>query len=98
MPPTSEPGRSVSSRLLQVLFAFREGHTRLVVNFAGVQYVSCAVLGVLAALQREVELTHGHVTLCGLGPLLRDMLRLTHLDRVFHICTDEAEALRLIAR
>jgi DNA-binding IclR family transcriptional regulator len=29
MPPTSEPGRSVSSRLLQVLFAFRPGHTRL---------------------------------------------------------------------
>src|SRR5918998_2923638 len=29
MPPTSEPGRSVGSRLLQVLFAFRPGHTRL---------------------------------------------------------------------
>jgi DNA-binding IclR family transcriptional regulator len=29
MPPTSEPGRSVSSRLLQVLFAFRPGHPRL---------------------------------------------------------------------
>ncbi len=28
MPPTSEPGRSVSSRLLQVLFAFQPGHTR----------------------------------------------------------------------
>lgn len=29
MPPTGEPGRSVSSRLLQVLFAFRPGQTRL---------------------------------------------------------------------
>jgi DNA-binding IclR family transcriptional regulator len=28
MPPTSEPGRSVSSRLLQVLFAFQPGRTR----------------------------------------------------------------------
>ncbi|HEX4832857.1 MAG TPA: IclR family transcriptional regulator [Trebonia sp.] len=28
MPRTSEPGRSVSSRLLQVLFAFRPGHAR----------------------------------------------------------------------
>ncbi|GCB45331.1 iclR family transcriptional regulator [Streptomyces sp. NL15-2K] len=33
MPTTSEPGRSVSSRLLQVLFAFGPGHTRL--TFAG---------------------------------------------------------------
>lgn len=29
MPRTGEPGRSVSSRLLEVLFAFRPGHTRL---------------------------------------------------------------------
>lgn len=29
MPPTSEPGRSVSSRLLELLFAFRPGHSRL---------------------------------------------------------------------
>jgi DNA-binding IclR family transcriptional regulator len=29
MPRTSEPGRSVSSRLLQVLFTFRQGRTRL---------------------------------------------------------------------
>lgn len=29
MPPTSEPGRSVSSRLLQLLFAFQPGHARL---------------------------------------------------------------------
>lgn len=29
MPRTSEPGRSVSSRLLQVLFAFGPGHSRL---------------------------------------------------------------------
>lgn len=29
MPCTSEPGRSVSSRLLEVLFTFRPGHTRL---------------------------------------------------------------------
>jgi DNA-binding IclR family transcriptional regulator len=29
MPRTSEPGRSVSSRLLEVLFSFQPGHTRL---------------------------------------------------------------------
>ena len=29
MPPTSELGRSVSSRLLEVLFTFRPGHTRI---------------------------------------------------------------------
>ena len=75
-----------------------EGHSRLVVNFAGVHYVSSDILAVLAALEREVERMRGRITLCGLDPLLQDMVRITHLDRVFDIGSDEAEALGLIAR
>jgi anti-anti-sigma factor len=75
-----------------------EGHTRLVVNFGGVRYLSSEVLGILAGLQREVEQTRGRIQLCGLDPLLRDMVRITHLDRVFDICGDEAEALGLMPR
>jgi anti-sigma B factor antagonist len=75
-----------------------EGHTRLVVNFAGVQYLSSEVLGILAGLQREVDPVRGNIVLCGLAPLLRDMLRITHLDRVFDICGDEAEALGRMLR
>ena len=75
-----------------------EGHTRLVVNFAGVRYLSSDVLGILAGLQREVGPVRGSIVLCGLDPLLRDMVRITHLDRVFDICGDEAEALGLMLR
>ena len=73
-----------------------EGHTRLVVNFAGVRYLSSEVLGILAGLQREVDAVRGSIVLCGLDPLLRDMVRITHLDRVFDVCGDEAEALGLM--
>jgi anti-anti-sigma factor len=73
-----------------------EGHTRLVVNFAGVRYLSSEVLGILAGLQRKVDPVRGSIVLCGLDPLLRDMVRITHLDRVFDICADEAEALGLV--
>jgi anti-sigma B factor antagonist len=72
-----------------------EGHTRLVVNFTGVRYLSSEVLGILAGLQRKVEQARGRIQLCGLDPLLRDMVRITHLDRVFDVCRDEAEALGL---
>jgi anti-anti-sigma factor len=88
--------RAVSHQLHRLLQ--EEGHTRLVVNFAGVRYVSSDLLAVLAALQREVELTRGRITLCGLDPLLQDMVRIAHLDRVFDIGSDEVEALGLIAR
>ena len=75
-----------------------EGHTRLVVDFAGVRYLSSEVLGILAGLQREVDPVRGSIVLCGLDPLLRDMLRITHLERVSEVSGDEAEALGLILR
>jgi len=70
-----------------------EGHTQLVVDFAGVSFLSSEVLGILAGLQRKIEPNRGSIVLCGLDPLLRDMVRITHLDRVFDVCGDEAEAL-----
>jgi anti-anti-sigma factor len=75
-----------------------EGHTRLVVSFAGVRYLSSEVLGILAGLQREIDPVRGSIVLCGLDPLLRDMVQITHLDRVFDICGDEAEALGRMLR
>jgi anti-sigma B factor antagonist len=75
-----------------------EGHTRLVLNFDGVQYLASEVLGILAVLQRKVDPARGCIVLCGLNPLLRDMVRITHLDRVFEICGDEAEALSRMLR
>ena len=75
-----------------------EGHTRLVVNFAGVCYLSSDVLAILAGLQRQVDPVRGSIVLCGLDPLLRDIVRITHLDRVFDICEDEAEALGRMLR
>jgi len=76
----------------------QEGHTRLVVNFAGVRYLASDMLAILAGLQREVDPVGGSLVLCGLEPLLREMVRITHLDQVFDICGDEAEALGLMLR
>jgi anti-sigma B factor antagonist len=72
------------------------GRSRLVLNFDGVRYLSSDVLGKLARLAKEAEPAHGRVRLCGLDPLLRVVLRITHLDGMFDVCSDEAEALGLI--
>ena len=73
------------------------GYTRLLLNFGGVRYLSCALIGRLAEIQRKkVDPARGRLQLCGLDPLLQDMLRITHLDRVFDVCCDEANALGLI--
>jgi anti-anti-sigma factor len=75
-----------------------QGHTRVLLNLGGVRYMSCALLGRLVGLQKRLDVGGGRIQLCGLDPLLQDMLRICHLDRVFDSYTDEAEALGLLLR
>jgi anti-anti-sigma factor len=85
--------RAVGEQLNRLI---AEGHTRLVLNFEGVQLLSSHLLSILARLQTKPGPARGGVQLCGLDPVLRDMLRITHLDRVFEVYRDEAEALGLL--
>ena len=85
--------QAVSEQLHRLV---EEGHSRLLVNLAEVQHLSCALLGVMACLQRKLEPARGRIQLCGLSSLLRDMLRITGLDGVFDVYGDEAEALGLM--
>jgi anti-anti-sigma factor len=73
-----------------------EGNSRLVLNFAGVHYMSCAFLGKLVGLRMRVKRIDGKLVLCGLEPALQDILRICHLERVFNIHVDEATSLRII--
>ena len=75
-----------------------DGHPRLVLNFDGVRYLSSDVLARLARLAKRAEPAHGRPRLCGLDPILREVVRITRLDALFDVCGDEAEALGLIVR
>ena len=67
-------------------------------NFAGACYLSSDVLRIPSGLQRKVDPVWGSFVLCGLDLLLRDMVRITHMDRARDICGDEVEALGRMLR
>jgi anti-anti-sigma factor len=71
------------------------GHTRLVLNFNGVRFMSSDVLGILGGLQQRAERAQGRVGLCGLDPTLRKMIQICGMDRFFDFYADESEALRI---
>jgi anti-anti-sigma factor len=75
-----------------------KGHARLLLNFEGVRYLSSEMLAALAGFGEEMNRRGGRLQLCGLDPLMRDLLQVTHLDRLFDLCADEAEALGLLIR
>ncbi|APW62685.1 STAS domain-containing protein [Paludisphaera borealis] len=71
-----------------------QNHTKLLLNFRNVQYLSSMMLAQLAHLDREVKKAKGQLRICGLGPVLRDTFRISHFESLFAIYDDEAAALK----
>ena len=75
------------------------GYTRLVLDFRDVEWVSSYILGRLVCLKKKVEKTGGQVVLCGMEfHLVREIFRITGLDRIFAIEADEQAALDVFER
>jgi len=67
---------------------------KIVLDFRNVQYLSSGMLAQLALLARDVEASGGQVKLCGLGPVLRDALRIGRFDPYFAIYDNTESALK----
>ncbi len=70
-----------------------EGHSRLLLNFGNIQYLSSAALGKLIQLKRKVGAVKGTLKLCCIHPDLLEVFKITRLDQVFPIYKDEQSAL-----
>jgi anti-sigma B factor antagonist len=70
------------------------GLTKLLLDFTHVQYVSSTMIAQLAALDRQVKQAKGRLKLCGIGPVLRDTFRISHMERLLDIHDDVQSALR----
>jgi anti-anti-sigma factor len=69
-----------------------DGNIRLVLNFSNVRYASSSVVALLAWLFLRIDTAGGTLSLCGLDPVLFDMLRICHLDRVVDVYATETAA------
>jgi anti-anti-sigma factor len=70
-----------------------EGHVRILVNLSGVRYASSSLVALLAWLYLRIDTAGGVLSLCGLEPVLFDMLRICRLDRVVEVYANESAAL-----
>jgi anti-sigma B factor antagonist len=70
-----------------------EGHKQLLLNFGNVQYLSSAALGKLINLKKKVGAVKGKLKLCCIHQDLLEVFRITRLDQVFEIHTEEQAAL-----
>ena len=71
-----------------------EHRARLLLDFTKVRYLSSQAIGMLLALNKKLAQTPGaSLALCGVGPQLMELLKITRLHRVFTIYPSQKEAL-----
>jgi anti-sigma B factor antagonist len=70
-----------------------EGRRRLLLNFAEVNYLSSAVIGIMLKLSKKLARVEGVMKLCGLKPIHLELFKATKLDKLFQIFPDEPTAL-----
>ncbi|GIX02777.1 MAG: STAS domain-containing protein [Thermogutta sp.] len=67
--------------------------TKLLLNFANVQFLSSGALGKLRALENRVSKRGGVVKLCSINPNIYEVFKITRFDTIFQIFKTEADAL-----
>ncbi len=69
------------------------GATRLVFDFAAVNYISSAALRVFLVIAKRLNTLQGSVKLCALNTLLRDVFDISGFAKLFVITETVQEAL-----
>jgi len=73
-----------------------DGRRTLVIDLTGVQRIYAAGMAVLLDLQRVAQKAGGRLICCGARPFIREILRITAVDRALHLQMDLDCALDLL--
>ncbi len=74
-----------------------ENRKSLLLNFAGVEFLSSAALGKLITLDRKVKSNKGRMKMSNIRPEILEVFQITKLNKIFDIRKDESEAVSAFA-
>ena len=64
------------------------GRMNLILDFRNVQFLSSAVLGLLIRVSKRVYECDGQLRLCNISPKIREIFKITRLNKIFDIHKD----------
>lgn len=73
------------------------GCRKIVLNMAGVRYVTSSVLGKLISMHRKLHRGEGQLVICGVGEELDEIMSKSRLDQYFHLADDVPAAVSIMA-
>lgn len=71
---------------------------RVILDFRNVQFMSSSMLGKLVQLQKKCKEFKVHLKLAAISPDIRQVFKITKLDKLFEIEDDEAAARKAFMR
>ncbi len=74
-----------------------EDRRKIVLDFERVQYLSSQAIGIVLTMNKKLgALKNSKLVLCGIGPRLMELLKITRLDRLLTIKASQKEAVRVV--
>lgn len=78
----------------QILNHLANGHTKILLNFGGIEYISSAGIKVLLSLNQKIKELHGTLMISSAAPEILEIINLTGLLQYLTIAKNEDEALK----
>lgn len=76
-----------------------QDHRRMVLDFTRVTYVSSRAIGILVNMHNKIKaLPKGLLVLCGVGPRVAELLKITRLDRLLTLRPTQRDAIGYFGR
>lgn len=66
--------------------------SKIILNFASVDYASSLALGKMVMLNRKIEAAAGRLIFCEINELITEVLAVSRLNQLFQICKTEDDA------
>ena len=89
---TAEDSRQFHEELKQLIASAK--HKKVLVNFENIDYVPSEMLGVLLRVNRTCRADEVRLVFCGFSPIVKEIVKLSGLERVLEIYAREPEALQ----
>lgn len=76
-----------------------EDRRMIILDFERVVYLSSQAIGIILTLNKKLTaLKNNSFVLCGVGPKLMELLKITRLDKVLKVVPTQKEAIRVIPK
>ena len=73
-----------------------EDRRKVILDFERVQYLSSQAIGIVLTMNKKLSaLKNSKLILCGVGPRLMELLKITRLDRLLTVKPTQREALKV---